>query len=305
MAYNTSIVSVTLDTEKLWDYRTVATHIPDFVDKSIYITDYKWVNDFAHARNFAFAKASATHAGWALMLDTDMHYSNDAHLLKEHLRDTDAECILLPEVSGAYYAPRLFKLPIKYKFIGKCHEWYDIPTDKRTRFDFPAFWENDKSADEIQLKLIRDKEMLRRMTTDEPTVGRWWYYLGDTLSRLGEYLAAKRAFTRCVAMSVWDEERAWSCYRMAVNYCEQERYEQAISLCSQGLAYHSGIAELCWLAGWAAYKAGNWRQAVNWELLAKVHAKGTQAYKNRIGFRNDWALTGGPDDVMGHAVDLA
>ena len=109
---------------------------------------------------------------------------------------------------------------------------------------------------------------------------------------------------RCFELNGWDEERAWSAYKMAEYYAVQKQdYQRSVQWCARGLAVHAGFAELAWLAGWCSFQLGNARDAVFWSRMAKAVAeaeKGEGKLK-RLGFRYQPAYDGGPDDVEEHA----
>src|SRR5699024_2706186 len=129
-------------------------------------------------------------------------------------------------------------------------------------------------------------------TTQRPEEPRWWYYLGDTLSNLGDKPAAIEAFDRCATLDGWREEAAWARYREAECWLALHRPDRAVQGCADGLARHAGVAALAWLPGYASWVAKQYEQAVQWSQLAIVHGatKDSTALHGRLGFRNPMAL---------------
>jgi hypothetical protein len=79
---------------------------------------------------------------------------------------------------------------------------------------------------------------------------------------------------------------------------------RAVDACAAGLARHSGIAELAWLAAFASYRAGKMHDAVWWarSSIALGCFRGCGAQVARISFRNPMALWEGPYDVLRFAL---
>jgi tetratricopeptide (TPR) repeat protein len=133
-----------------------------------------------------------------------------------------------------------------------------------------------------------------------PQDPRWHYYLGASLADLQRTDEAIAAFRACAALRGWSEEGAWACYRAATCLCEQERWIEAIDTCAQGLAIRPATAELAWLAGWAAYKAKRYEDAIAWSHMAIVNGlfDGAGAAFTRVSFRYPPGLYEGPYDVL-------
>src|SRR5262249_37654888 len=70
-----------------------------------------------------------------------------------------------------------------------------------------------------------------------------------------------------------------------------------------GLARHAGLADLAWQAGFAAYRADRFQQAIYWAEMAIVWGRfrGKGAEVPRIAFRYPPALYEGPYDILRYA----
>lgn len=73
-----------------------------------------------------------------------------------------------------------------------------------------------------------------------------------------------------------------------------------MQFCAAGLAIRPATAELAWLAGFAAYKAQHYDDAVAWSNMAIANGlfRGRGAQFERIGFRHPPGLYEGPFDVL-------
>jgi tetratricopeptide (TPR) repeat protein len=161
-----------------------------------------------------------------------------------------------------------------------------------------------KSAEGYRRKFERDAEILTRHTTSHPDDPRWFYYLGDALNGLGRYAEAIAAFDRCTALNGWDEEGAWAAYRAAECYLRLGKPIEAVASCARGMARHAGMAELPWLAAYAAWQAGRPAQATYWAWMSEAMGlfRGHGQSVPRIGFRHPPALYEGPYDVLRFAL---
>jgi len=74
----------------------------------------------------------------------------------------------------------------------------------------------------------------------------------------------------------------------------------AVERCAVGIGLHPGVAEFPWLAGFASWKAGRYRDAVAFSNLAIMHGEyyGQAHEANRISFRHFPELYEGSFDVL-------
>jgi hypothetical protein len=75
-----------------------------------------------------------------------------------------------------------------------------------------------------------------------------------------------------------------------------------VEIFAAGMARHAGIAELPWLAGVAAARAGKLGQALYWCRLAEVHgergADNALALRHRVLWRIEKGLREGPAELV-------
>ena len=126
------------------------------------------------------------------------------------------------------------------------------------------FHELPKDPEGVRRKFERDVAILKRYTRQHAKQARWFYYLGASHKHLGEFAAAIDAFQTCAELRGWEEEGAWACYGAAECCCSLLRWLDAVQFCAAGLAIRPASAELAWLAGFAAYKAKRYEDAVAW-----------------------------------------
>jgi glycosyltransferase involved in cell wall biosynthesis len=263
-----------------------------------------WTNDFSAARNFALDAAHELGGTWAIMLDTDERIAPNGEDLRAALGSAEEGVIMLMDSERTYAKERCFRLPMPERYSGPTHESFASYKVGTRTLGRAVFREEPKSSHDLRRKFERDVAILEPYVREHPSDPRWHYYLGESLKNLNRHEEAVAEYDACAALRGWNEESAWACYRAAECLCHLNRYRDAIDRCAAGLARHAGIAELAWLAGFAAYRLGEPNQAVYWARLAITHGlfRGSGAAVPRIGFRNAAALHEGPYDVLRYAL---
>jgi tetratricopeptide (TPR) repeat protein len=267
------------------------------------VRPFPWSDDFSAVRNFALAAAHELGADWAMTLDTDERIHLQGLDIHQALQEATAETLHVLHTNGTYGKERFFRLPARGTWRGPTHEAYSgagsIATLPHIEFD-----ELDKDDAQYRRKAERDVAILTRYVAQHPGDPRWHYYLGDSLAGLERHEEAVGAFRACAALRGWDEESAWALYRAAESLIALGRPVEAIEACAEGMSRHAGLAELPWLASYAAWRAGRPAQAVYWARISVMlgHYLGCGATVPRIGFRHPPALWEGPFDVLRFAL---
>lgn len=294
------------------------------LDKPIRRGSFPWIDDFAAARNAALDAATVAGATWAFILDTDERIEANGESIRRTILEADSAgsgALMMREAGGTYAKARALRLPCPIQYVGETHEVIAAHKLRPREFERAVFSELAKSPEQLRAKFERDLLILTGMCERDDRNPRTYFYLGDTCRNLGRMapLAIEQApgadrsesrenwfenaiahYELCASLPGWDEQRAFACYRAAEICCSLSRWEAAIDRCAQGLARHAGIAELCWLAGYASHKCGRHAQAIYWAQLATTHglAEGDGELVPRIGFRHLPGLYDGPFDVL-------
>jgi glycosyltransferase involved in cell wall biosynthesis len=272
-------------------------------DKCV-VRRFPWTNDFSAARNFALDAALELGASWAVTLDTDERIQQNGEDLRAAMQNASEGVLMVYAESRTYAKERCFRLPALARFDGPTHESFPGYKVGTRTLERATFRELGKSPEALRRKFERDAQILSKHTRAHPRDPRWFYYLGDSLKNLGKLTDAIRAYEQCTALRGWNEESAWACYRAAECLCALRRFPEAIERCAIGLSRHAGIAELAWLAAFAAFQLKDHAQAVYWARLSLTYGlfEGSGASVPRIGFRNPSALYEGPYDVLRFAL---
>jgi tetratricopeptide (TPR) repeat protein len=266
------------------------------------VREFPWCNDFAAARNFALQAATEAGGRWAFTVDTDERLVFEVGVsLRDALARTKAKVLLVGQADGSYAKERIVRLPATVYWNGPTHEALEGQRAGESEI-LPGvhFRELGKDAAANKAKFERDAAILAAYVREHPSVPRWHYYLGASLHDLRRFDEAIEAFKACAALKGWNEEGAWACYRAADCYAALKRWNEAIEMCAQGLAIRPATAELAWLAGWAAFNARRYEDAIAWSNMAVVNGfyDGAGAGFARISFRYPYALYEGPYETL-------
>jgi tetratricopeptide (TPR) repeat protein len=265
---------------------------------------FTWVDDYAAARNFILQAGHEAGGDWAVMVDTDEEIALRGEDIRAELQKASVRHLMIFHESRIYVQPRFFKLPVAGQFSGPTHEAYPAAALGSATLEKCIFRDKPKTEAQLKAKFERDVRVLRAWTASHPDEARWLYYLGDALQNLGRTKEAISAYQNCAALRGWDEEAAWACYRAAECWCILGEWSHAVDECATGMARHPGVAELPWLAAYAAFKGGRTQHAVWWARasIALGRFKGVGDDVPRISFRNQAALFEGPYDVLRFAL---
>lgn len=275
----------------------------DVAGAKLVVRRFSWRSDFAAARNFALQAAAELGAAWAMTLDTDERLDRNGLDVRGILAATRADLLHVRQVDGSYVKERFFRLPAPGRWVGPTHEAY-VGAGVTEEMPNIRFWEVRKSEADYRRKFERDVAILTHHTAEHPTDPRWFYYLGDALQNLGRHEEAIAAYRSCWALDGWDEESAWAMYRAAECHLALGRHKAAIAACADGMLRHPGLADLPWLAAFAAYGGGRADQAVWWATQAAALGclEGVGDQVTRIGFSNPRARFEGPYDILRFAL---
>ena len=272
--------------------------------EKLVVRQFPWQDDFSAARNVALQAAHELGADWAITVDTDERIELGNVDLRAALTATSAGSLHVTQADGTYGKERLFRLPARGHYVGPTHEAFIRDGSGSETLAGVVFRELAKSREQYRRKAERDIAILTRHTAEHPDDPRWFYYLGDSYAGLDRHEEAITAFRACASLNGWDEEGAWAMYRAAECLLKLGRPGEAIGACAAGMARHAGLAELPWLAAYAAWQADRPAQAVYWarQSIAMGQFAGAGAAVPRIGFRHPPALWEGPYDVLRFAL---
>jgi FkbM family methyltransferase len=266
------------------------------------VRPFAWTEDLASALNDGLAAAAASGAAWAVLVAPDERIVRRSLDVRATLADTDADVLFAENEAGELARERFVRLPARGSFVGPTHSMF--VGGQQDQLDRLRFVDAPKSDDVKRREYERDVALLLRFTASHPDEPRWFYSLGSALQWLGRRGEAIAAYRTCADLKGWNEEGAWACYRAAECWLALGNPDAAIESCTTGLAIHAGMAELPWLAGYAAWQARRPAQTVYWARLSATLGlyRGHGAAISRTGPRHPPAYWEGPYDLLRFAL---
>lgn len=167
---------------------------------------HEW-RDFGHNRTLLMEAARGA-ADWLLLLDADMTLEVADGPLE---LDASVDAWLIRHEGNLDYAvPRLVRGSRPWRFQGATHEY--LTSDERTaQRRLPELVvHHHADGGSRGDKFERDRALLERAVSEDPTDARSWFYLGQTLRDLGLRDEAVAAYRRRAELGGWAEEVAYA-----------------------------------------------------------------------------------------------
>jgi len=177
--------------------------------------------DFGYNRTQSFlaAKDFVDKAGWdaketyGLLLDADMEFVPGT--LRSQTLTEIGYSVLQSAGSLEYLNCRLVRMDHPWTCRGVTHEYWDGGEVKSLSKDI--CWINDRNDGGCKSdKFERDARLLEQGLKDEPTNGRYMFYLAQTYHSLGRWTDAIRMYKQRIKAGGWFEE-TWYCHYMIGN----------------------------------------------------------------------------------------
>ncbi len=277
----------------------------DIVGDKLVARHGAWIDDFGAARTAALDLAAATGAAWAVIVDSDEELLVGRGSLAALLDAVppEVESLTTDAEDGSYAKVRVLRLPCAGRFVGVTHEYFDRRGREQRPLDSVRFRERQKDAAELEQKFDRDIRLLERETRRRPMENALVVLLRRRpVAPRSPARGDRRLPALCRAGRVERGDRVGLLPRgRAVAPAGTPR--EAVERCVVGIGLHPGIPELPWLAGFASWRAGRYRDAVAFSNLAIVHGEycGLAGEVARGLFRHLPALYEGPFDVLRYA----
>ena len=234
---------------------------------------FKWIEDFAAARNYAFSKATKDYIMWLdaddIILDKDkekikelkinMDKSIDMVMMKYNTSfDSDGN------VTFSYYRERIFKRSKKFRWIGEIHEV--IPLEGNIIY-------SDAAISHKKLKNNDPKRNLRifeNMIADGKELDpRQQFYYARELYYNKRYEDAINTFNNFLYSGKgWVENCINACQDLSYCYYAIGESKKALNACFRSFEFDEPRAEICCDIGKYFLDREQYNQAIFWYELA-------------------------------------
>lgn len=236
--------------------------VKKFTDKVYY---YKWNDNFAEARNYAFEKATGDYIMW---LDADdVVPDGDCLKIKKLIENADFDMAFLPYVSGSdegvktfvYYRERIFRRSGNYRFRGAVHEAV-TPQGNIVYSDAEIWHKKLKAGNSLRNLNILQKRIASGISLEE----REKFYYGRELLSNSMYKEAIAVLEDFLRGNGWIENKIEACINLYGAYTAVGDNDGALSALLKSFTLAEPRSEACCILGWHFFEQNNVNCAIYW-----------------------------------------
>lgn len=251
------------------------------------IYDFKWVNDFALARNFSFSKASSDYILW---LDGDDFIDEEnikaIETLLENFGESydyvSAQYTLARDANGAVsYAlrrNRIVKRAMNFKWIGNVHEYLEV-YGKALAGEFSVEHGKVKEYTDRNLQIFRDMEKKKVKFTP-----RDFFYYANELKDNGYYKEAVKNYKKFLSTKLgWIEDVKTAYAKIVECYKLMDMKDKIPGIIFESFQVDTPRADICCSLGEYYIEKSKLKQAAFWYRTALdcIHEKGNLSADNK------------------------
>lgn len=240
---------------------------------------FKWIEDFAAARNESFKHATQDLILW---LDADDIIKPDSvqvliDLKKKPLAEI-AECYITPyqyaldghgNVLLGLQRERIFKRSVNPTWKYRIHECVPLSFAKMEQLKFEVY--HHKTQAHYKRAEGRNLKILKECCEDpKQTNSRYEFYYGKELVEIGQLEEAEKYLSRFLEHWEFWEDAFWANYKLAEIAYQQKRHQAAFNQCFDALKLDQNRAEIYCLLGLTALSIDRLDLAEFWYKAALV-----------------------------------
>ena len=197
--------------------------------------------NFGYNRTIAL-KAARGRATYALLLDADMIFKIESTFDKQSL--THGAYMIIQKGGGLnYYNTRLIRLDIDASCSGPTHEYYDLP-QHTVNEKCDSIWINDiGDGGSKGDKFERDIRLLKQGIEEEPTNGRYYFYLANSYFNSGRHEESIDYYKKRIELGGWVEEIFYSYLNLGHAHMKIGQDGEAIFAWMNGYNHHQTRSE--------------------------------------------------------------
>ncbi|PEP91767.1 glycosyltransferase [Bacillus toyonensis] len=245
------------------------------------IYNFKWINDFSAARNFAFSKATKEYILWLDADDIIEHTNREMFLNLKSTLNTEIDAVSMKynlsfdtEGNSTFSVKRyrLVKKNKNFQWYGFVHEYLEVYgnlidsnisiTHKKEK----AF--NNRNLNLYQKQLAKGKKFSPRDT----------YYYANECKDHQLYTVAIEWYTKFLdEKKGWVEDNIQACLKRGECYLKLNNIEKAFYSSLQSFIYDTPRAEICCQLGYIFLEKQEYNKAIYWYETAINISKPTNA----------------------------
>ncbi len=260
---------------------------------------FKWINDFAAARNYNFSQSSCD---WILWLDADdtlanpeklkglVQYAEDNrvegyYFLYKYDFDASGKCI------NEHWKAQLLKNNGHFKWKGAIHEdpIQERPARWAKAYDCVRIHHSDHKRGKESSE--RNMRILLKERERDPKEPRTLFYLGRGYIELEEYQKAIDCLTEYLALSGWDDERYEARLLIGSCFMRTKQHEEALGWYNSAILEKEEYPDAYIQKGMAYLKLEKWGQALsNFKTALGMNIPDASTYFNPMLYKRDLFL---------------
>lgn len=246
------------------------------------VYDFRWVDDFAAARNFAFSKAQTDYVMWLDADDVVVPPERQKLLeLKKKLseRGPDVYSMVYNYAQDEYGRSvcsirnhRIIKNHLGIAWRWPIHECLVFPPGLPVNIEnLDVEITHVRSAEDYVADLGRNLRIMEKAVAAEPTEPRLIYYYGRELHFTGRHGEAIATFNRYVGgRDTWHDDVVNAYYLLALSSLAVSNESGAIDACLAAIRLDARWAEFYNTIGQTHYDHGRWNQAIPWFEISRT-----------------------------------
>lgn len=253
------------------------------------VIDFKWIDDFSVARNFAFEHATMDYILWLdaddiLMLE-DLNKFKDLKTMLDLSIDSYSMIynVAFDEFGNPTFSfrrNRLVKREKSFKWIGAVHEYLEVhgvvhPTDIAI---------THRKIDKKNTSIQSDRNLKiyeKRLKIGEKFTPRDLFYYANELKDHGQYQKSIRFYNKFLATKEgWVEDEIRACLNMAICYRNLNNLEKEMESLLLSFKYHLPRPEVTCRLGDIYTEKKEFKKAITWYRLAlEIEEEDHQGFK--------------------------
>ncbi|MGQ3735111.1 glycosyltransferase [Bacillus sp. FDAARGOS_1420] len=236
------------------------------------IYDFKWINDFSAARNFAFSKATKKYILWLDADDVIAEEDQKRFLQLKHTLDASIDAVSMKyyltfdtEGNPTYQLRRnrLVKRQRNFQWYGVVHEYLAI-YGNILNSDIGVMHKKEKNYTDRNLKIY--ETLLADGKKLDP---RDVYYYANECKDHKKYDIAITWYNKFLDEGQgWFEDNIQACLKRAECYLELGKWKESIQSCLHSFMYDTPRGEICCHLGNLFLQQKEYQKAIYWYLSA-------------------------------------
>ncbi len=243
-----------------------------------HVLSFDWNDDFAAARNFAFAAGTGDYLMW---LDADDVIPKESATLfpalRRMLESEQPDMVMCPYDVGTgsggipaftYLRERLLRREAHFLWQGRVHECI-APRGKTVKSDFRVLHLGSNKE-----RGMRNLRIFQKWAREERLGGRELCYYGKELNAHGLYLEAAAVLREALRRDGWYGNKIEACKALSAAYAALGERDKAYFALLGSFRYGEPRAKVCCMLGRLFREDKRWKEAIAWyegALLCRDH----------------------------------